>query len=338
MGNRVLMDFPNFTAMTTTEIDDHSLVSPTHLEKPEDLSSLEAYVVLKDLYGDPCRECLDPTKQQWCFFLKTENAVVEVYDYCQSSWSISVYEKSKDEDRSKRIATALFTDIKNRVSKRQNAISGIKKTHVGCFVENPFSLYYETAKSLLALAQELHDADPLLSRDKVSALCRSAFFQFMSSVEGLLNLIYELYLKPELRVDRILNRVCREQVDLKILLMQVYCNCFSGQSIDSASSVYKDFQRLLNNRNDLVHANISDQKRVPVVRHDGDFYILPSGNASRESFDCVEDGARVKATIDAVVGAIVDAMNPRDSYIFRQVLHLDRISVEYISGIPVVFH
>jgi hypothetical protein len=53
----------------------------TCLVQPSDLSPLEAYMGLNDLFGEPDMEVFDEDKQQWIFGIRAEGAHLEVYDY-----------------------------------------------------------------------------------------------------------------------------------------------------------------------------------------------------------------------------------------------------------------
>ncbi len=65
----------------------------------------------------------------------------------------------------------------------------------------------------------------------------SGFLPICGSAGGFPKLIYDLYLRAELRDDRIVDRLSREQIDVKLRLAPVYCECFSGTPIDHTATV-----------------------------------------------------------------------------------------------------
>jgi len=96
-------------------------------------------------------------------------------------------------------------------------------------LENPFFIYYSTADNLLSVAETIDELIKIHSDisidtfdlwEKKSDLYRSAFLMLLSSFEGFLNILYELYLKTELRTDRLYERISREQVDINLGLLQ----------------------------------------------------------------------------------------------------------------------
>ena len=323
----------------------------THLETPAELSPLEVYVSLKSLYGEANREFIDEDKQQWVFLLKTEDAVVEIYDWKLDSWSIGVYEYNKDTKRAESIAKDLVTLLKRAITKQRAHIQSIARQVSGQIIENPFTLYYDTASELLELAQKFNQdiqtgpnmAGALADFNKGFTLCRSAFFQFVASIEGLLNLIYDLYLKLELREDRIVDRLSREQIDVKLRLAPVYCECFAGTAIDHTTNAFKNFHTLANLRNDFIHANLTKSMRTPVVRYEGAMYLIRASintsdgsiPASLSSFG-IEDLTRVKSAVDDIAAQLLASMKPRFRREFGAVMNDDHINVVYEDGIPII--
>jgi hypothetical protein len=337
-----------FTVASTNDFDRAPGRPRTLLEKPADISALEAYLVLKKEFGEPERNYLDEQKQQWVFLLKTENALVEVYDWKQDSWSITVYELSDDKARAEKIVRALLQQIRNARAKVKSELNEILKQNFGQVIENPFYLYYNTATELLALAKKLsisnaHD-EPAVAQiatyDTEETLCRAAYFQLVASVDGLLNLIYDLYLRYELRDDRIVDRLVREQIDVRIRLAPVYCECFESRPIDHSTEEFKKFHSLANLRNDFIHANLTKSMRTQVVEHEGAIYLncasskdVSSVPFSRYGLEEIKD---VKSIVDGMVAQIVGAMTPRFRKEFSEILYEPHIQVEFEDGIPML--
>jgi hypothetical protein len=78
--------------------------------------------------------------------------------------------------------------------------------------------------------------------------------------ESFVNLIIFILARPEFKNDlRIYNDFLRKEIDIRIKLLHV--NCFGFKKpVDTLSQVFKDFQTLMNQRNDLIHGNVDPLK------------------------------------------------------------------------------
>jgi hypothetical protein len=317
--------------------------------RPLSISPLEAYLGLKSLFGKPNREHLDPTSQQWVFLLKTAGAQIEVNDWKLEMWSIHVYEHNKDEARAKHLIGELERQIIQASSKNRSLLSSLLENPAGHIIENPFALYYQTALELLEIA-EGHRKEPgnppnAATKQTDSArltLCRAAFFQFIAAVEGWLNLLYEIYLKADLRDHRIVDRLAREQIDIKLRLAPIYCDCFAGRTIDHKTEAFRNFNRLVNARNDFIHANITRSMKTPVVSHDDITFVATTETPENGivpglmSDLGLEDLLKIKILVDDILAQILASMKPRDRRELESVMHKDFINVEYEDGVPVI--
>ncbi len=166
------------------------IIVHTALIRPAEVSPFSAYLALRAQFGPPNSDKFDDMKTQWCYYLKWQDAHFEIYDWKLEALSIAVYLEDNDEER----ATKLGDEIANLIHKsslRQTAvIAKAAKSATGYVFQNPYLLYYETGEELLARASQGNLGD--------ATFCsRAAFFMFMSAFEGLLNLIYEMYLRRE---------------------------------------------------------------------------------------------------------------------------------------------
>jgi len=322
----------------------------TSFAMPSGLSPLEAYLGLKSLFGEPNRELLDDTKQQWVYLIKADEALIEVCDWKIESWSIHVYEKNKDELRAELLSTKLAKQIAQSAKKQGSFVSSLLRNPSGHVIENPFALYYETAGELTEIAKRFHSERGIASNSAIklpvspneSTLCRAAFFQLIAAVEGLLNLVYELYLKKHLRDSRIAERLAREQIDLKVRMAPIYCDCFESRPIDHTTEAFQNFQRLVNRRNDFVHANLTKNMKTAVVRHDGMTFVVNAEDSgaslvpSSMSEIGIEDVKKIRSAVDDLIAQILATMRPVYRKVFRSVMYADFIHVEYEEGVPVV--
>jgi hypothetical protein len=336
--------------VATPEEHEVAAKNRTGFARPLSLSPLEAYLGLKGLFGEPNREYIDETAQQWVFLIKTEDAQIEVNDWKLESWSIHVYDENSDVGRSEDLINELEKQIIHASAKHRSFLSNLVKSPAGHVIENPYALYYRTAQELIEIAEKLHARDGTRSSTASDlgdwsthyTICRAALFNLIAAVEGLLNLMYEIYLKAELRDDRIADRLAREQIDVKLRLAPIYCDCFTGKPIDHTTEAFRNFNRLVNTRNDFIHANVTKSMKIPVVSYDEMSFIVTPGN-SRDGIlpglmnDIgIEDVKNIKAIVDAIVALVFSNMKPRDRMQFESVMFEQFINVEYHDSIPVI--
>ena len=157
-----------------------------------------------------------------------------------------------------------------------------------------------------------------------------------------MNLLYELYLNSALRDDRISDRLSREQIDIKVRLAPIYCECFSRQSFDHTTEVFKRFHSLVNRRNDFVHANLTTPMKRPLVSEDDMTFLVETSTRDRYGLPVspsdltTNDIANAKTIIDDIVTQIIDSMRPRYRHEFTTVINQPFIHVTVDSGELVV--
>lgn len=334
------------------------------LFKPEDISPLNVYYILKDLVGPPNGD-FDETKSQWTYFLQVPDAKLEIYDWKLETWSIAVYvdvgddvidefthlmngrkshqdvqkrisELIKPEDiaRAEKIGDEFLDLLRKLVPKFSSKISKVAAEAKRFVLQNPFALYYNSAEILLGKAKK--------NDDNSSDYCRSAFFLFIAAFEGLLNLVYELYAKPDLRDERIYDRLAREQIDIKVRLAPLYCSCFTNNPVDHHSEVFKRFHSIVNLRNDFIHANFTKPMKTPIVFEDGITFMVQQETRDKNGLPkSIEDLSPpdiqiVKDSIDQMTGLLIEAMQPRFRHEFRKILYEDYVPVLIDDGEVIV--
>lgn len=321
------------------------VVKRDYVLKPKKLTPYQAYRVLKEQFGQPNSNMFDEMKTQWMYALQTNEANFEVYDWKVLSWSIGVYLKPSATRTAEQIANDFESALEQQAPKQNAAMRERLKNPDGLVIENPFFTYRETADSIYELLEKLKKPE-VTSEGQLSLegwgkhydLCRAAFILYLSSVEGFVNLIYELYLRKELREKRIYDRLSREQIDLKLRLAPVYCECFKEGILDSENDAFKNFHSLVNLRNDFVHANFTKPMMNPVIYEDGFEFVvdvdsstsigIPSNFREFES----EHVELAKNITQALIDHVVEAMSPRYRREFEEILSEEHIKVEYESG------
>lgn len=334
------------------------------LLRPDDISPLKAYYALKDLFGAP-NGTFDETKSQWAYFLRAPNAYLDIYDWKLESWSIAIYEDSSsalaeeifgftsddiagpefgkkysefmgkiDVVKAEKIGNEFLALIRKHVPKSAARIKKVAAKASQFVLQNPFALYYNSAVSLLEEAPKAVTGE--------SNYLRSAFFLFMAAFEGLLNLIYELYLKGELRDGRIYERLAREQIDIKVRLASLYCNCFSDKPFDHSCGVFKEFRSIVGLRNNFIHANLTSSMKRPIVVEDGHTFIVEQSNRDKhglpKSIDALtkEDLELIRRNINQMIDLLAEGMKPRFRREFGKILKEDYIQVIVEDGEMIV--
>ena len=327
---------------------------------PEDITPLAAYYSLRELFGLPNKKP-ESAETQWAYYLRAPGAFLEVSDWKGESWSIAVYGDSNltinrarselesrgasDEEISQRIAeltdeidwrTAetigrdFLTLLKRQAKSYSDLVNKHSKEANSFVLQNPFVVYWNSAVNLL---ENVTDTSSV-----AQDYYRSAFFLFIAAFEGLLNLIYELYVRYELRDDRIYERLSREQIDIKVRLAPLYCDCFSENLIDHTSDIFKRFHSIANLRNDFIHANFTKPMRRSVIEEDGHSFIIESTRRDKYGLPksisdlSYDDLDLVKKSINEMTDLLVSSMTPRFRHEFRRVMKEEYIQVRVEDG------
>jgi hypothetical protein len=329
-------------------------------QRVRDVSPLLAYYVLKDAFGQPNGQTLY-IGSQWVYDLRTPSALLSVYDRAFGPWTIAVELFDADEELARRqqggnpvriaeltrelwspesiaLAERIASEFLELIRKQAPRLLGREreaaKRAQEHLIQNPFPLYYTSAEKLLAKANE--DAP------NAEHYCRSAFFLFMAAFEGLMNLVYEIYIKPDLRDKRITEHLVREDIDIKVRLAPLYCGCFAGTTIDHSSETFRRFDTLVNKRNDFVHANFTRPMRKRIAVEDGfTFVVDPSkeeGSALPENVDSLGPAhiEVVKEIIDGMVTQVTEAMSVRYRREFTSILRKGHVRLLHEDGEMIV--
>jgi hypothetical protein len=255
------------------------------LIKP-DLHPYLIYRVLKEFFGLPNIVNEDEDKIQWIYLFQIEDLFVQIYDWKVLSCSIVIYSKDKSVQNSEKFANTLNSLLEKEGRKFQKELNFKIKEPFARIIQNPYKLYFSTAENLRDLAVDLisnsHNKSDISNSfqlfQKQFDISRSAFLMYLSSFEGFLNLVYEIYLKPELRDERIYNTINREQIDVKLRLLPTYCEGFKVPIIDKNDERFKNYHRIVNLRNDFVHANLIKSEESQVFIED-DFEFIYLSNS-----------------------------------------------------------
>jgi len=328
-----------------------------YLLKPTLLPYL-VYTILKEKFGSPEVDMIDEDKQQWEWSFSYQDFFVEIYDWKLLSTSIAVYHSPADEEKSKALAEKINEFLEKEAAQKKGRVRTLAKTATHKILENPFNTYYSAAVSLIdygrlidkmtmteyhpANKSDEHDVFLTLSErvelwENKEDLYRSAFLMLLSSFEGFLNILYELYLHPELREERIFARISREQIDVKLRLVPIYCHGFKAKAINSEDPRFKNYFRLVNLRNDYIHANLVKRLERYIVEEDGVTFIIENEETSEIPTNFRElKLAHVELArkyIDGVIELVFESMETRARKEFQTIIFDSDIEVVDEDGV-----
>jgi len=322
--------------MNTNELRSTSIDLATLRTRPVTLHRSDptpyiVYATLRDLYGPPT-QMANSGRTQWCFDLETSNSQVRIRDWNKSSWVVDVYHDKHDRQAAEAIGQNI---IKLLLHQGKNYTAQVKQLTAKpryTTIQNPFRIYFASADNLLSLAQHA------VNVGEREDLCRSAFFLFLSSFEGLLNIIYDLYLKPFLNNDRIRGTLVRANIDVKLQLAPLYCVCFSKDTIQYSGDEIERYMSIVNLRNDFIHANMSATMKTPIIQEDGYIFFVESMALTSHNIPKslaaldVEHLQFVKQTIGDMASAVINSMNHKFKHDFSTAMEREQIIIEQISG------
>lgn len=309
-----------------------SRIRPVTLHR-SDPTPYIVYVILRELYGPPL-PAQEPGRTQWSFELETSNAHLRIRDWNKSSWLIDIYHDKSDRNEAEAIGQKViqFLVTQGQAGKYKNAVKQLAAKARYKTIQNPFRIYFASADNLLSLAENTPN---LGERED---LCRSAFFLFLSSFEGLLNIIYDLYLKTFLDNERIRATLVRANIDVKLQLAPLYCVCFSQDTLHYTHDEFTRYMQIVGLRNDFIHANMSASMKTPIIQEDDYvFFVEPALNPAESiprslaALD-VEHLHLVKQTISDMANAVINSMNHKFKHDFSTAMEQEQIIIEQING------
>jgi hypothetical protein len=289
------------------------------------------YAMLRDFYGTANGRS-DSSRTQWSYELEIAGAYIRVRDWNKVSWVVEIWHDQHDDSAAERIGQEFLALVAQKMPHYEKKIKALAASARYTTLQNPFKIYFASAERLLALAQNTPNVS-----DRED-LCRSAFFLFLSSFEGLLNLIYDLYLKPFLIDERIREGLIRANIDVKLRLAPLYCVCFSSDVIKYAGDELKRYYAIVELRNDFIHANLSPTMKTPIIQDDG--FVFYAEQRATNNFNIPKNLAYidmehllfVKQTIGDMTDAVINAMSHRYKHDFSDAIMREQIIIEQIDG------
>jgi hypothetical protein len=333
-----------------------NVFSRDHLLKPN-ISPYLVYLILKELFGEPNGEFFDDSKSQWQWLFTYEDFYIEIYDWKLTSTSIGIYHELSDKMKSEELAKTINKLLLKASQQKNTKLKMVVKEAKHKILQNPFVTYYSTAENLLSLTSLIEETITATFKrfsevdknrippwmegfylwERQNDLYRSAFLMFLSSFEGFLNILYELCLKPELRSDRLYDKIFREQIDIKLRLLPVYCNGFNVRTVSNTDERFKNYMRLVNLRNDFVHANLIKSLERYVLNEDNKVFIIENEETSEIPTDIEllgkQDILLAKKYIDDIIELVFESMNLKTRKKFKKIIYQREIQVRDFDGV-----
>ncbi|KWR90401.1 hypothetical protein RM96_10155 [Cupriavidus sp. IDO] len=105
---------------------------------------------------------------------------------------------------------------------------------------------------------------------KALGLCFGIRSMLPVMVESFVNLVLFMFMRPDLRSDtRLRDNTIRQQIDIRIKTLHITCTSFA-KPVDYSNEICGKFHSLVNERNDLLHGNVSiDKLKFNEVYFDG---------------------------------------------------------------------
>jgi hypothetical protein len=325
----------SFTKVPRSKIDhfglsynpnDQKIKHPANYDPicPDGISPFTAYSFLKEHFGTPqwrIRNNAEYDKIQWMYFLKGKNSYLEIYDWKLISWHIGVsYEKATNSGKTD--VGRLLSQIRE-YAKLKSAIPQSDLRYE--MIANVYRQNYARAGHILG-ADDV-DLDPEAVTNWAAALL------YAISVDALLNIIYEIYITPEIRNSKeLVMQIERMSPKEKWCLAPQLCTCFS-KPLRNDSPAYQKLSDLWNLRIQVAHGKITEELRLYFVRKDG--LGFPTTKKHSEyltwyDFNAYPDADAIKADVDAIVSELLDAMKPQLRKTFQEKLQQDDITFDRV--------
>lgn len=231
-------------------------------------------------------------------------------------------------DRLPRIISNFIKGLKRTYNRGKSQKTFRAPDNVRKIMDNPFHIYMTQAHTLL---QTLTDDTAYAST--------VPFFLLWASVEGFVNMMYELYLDEAYRKDkRILEQLKRRSLETKLRMAPAFCHGFVVKVIPFGAEM-KQFKDIIALRNELVHANL-DSSMIGFERELDSYIFVDAPKGIRTFYE--KPGASTLLnkdtltamfeTVENVVELLLQNMDVRYRRELEKVLHRERFAARLIGG------
>ena len=251
----------------------------------------------------------------------------------------------------------MYEDISDLLSaigdhtKKHHNVNARGHPRNGRIIVNPFRIHYEYATSHHQTVERTlvknYRGEPIITpevRVKIAPVVHAAILLYVASVEGFVNLVYELYATKAIRENKdIRKKIAGEKLETKLKMLPVYCPGFTA--FDVGGNTWNEFTSLTQFRNKFIHADLINLNYVKILEEDTFvFYLGESKGTSKPATDAKEimDNPldflrRVKGITDAMVREVFSSMNEAGKKQFGPIMN--NFEIAYVvqpDGITIV--
>jgi len=187
----------------------------------------------------------------------------------------------------------------------------------------------ESVHSPMSLAGNAKDWSELAARyNKAFGLCFGVRSMLPVLAEAFVNLLLFLLVRPDIRKDqRLYDNVIRQPIDVRIKSLHISCIGFE-RPIDYTHDACRRYHSLVNERNDLLHGNVSPEKQsfnevyfagnVPVFKEYRSFWQRTIAVDSQAvGLSQLDDEV---ATVEAFTSYLLSCLAPKNQDMVRAVV------------------
>ena len=152
-----------------------------------------------------------------------------------------------------------WTEFVNPYWRLTRAIASLRKELGTLDLSSPFAQDFNTPTTLV----EQKEAWTVVAaaQSRAFGLCFGIRSMLPVWAEAFINLLIFAQARPDIKSDaRLLEGIYRQHIDLRVRALHINCVGFE-RAVDYASKECKDFHRLINERNDLLHGNVVPEKQ-----------------------------------------------------------------------------
>ncbi len=152
-----------------------------------------------------------------------------------------------------------WTEFVNPYERLTRTIHSLRRELSNLDLSSPFSDQFNTpisASEQAALWKSVTE-----SHSRAYGLCFGIRSMLPVWAEAFLNLLIFVQARPDIKSDsRLLESIYRQQIDVRVRGLHINCVGFD-RPVDYKTDACKNFHRLINERNDLLHGNVVPEKQ-----------------------------------------------------------------------------
>ena len=152
-----------------------------------------------------------------------------------------------------------WTEFVNPYARLTRTIRSLRRELSKLDLSSPFAGNFNTPSSAVEQAEIWKAVTE--SHSRAYGLCFGIRSMLPVWAEAFLNLLIFVLARPDVKSDsRLLESIYRQQIDVRVRGLHLNCIGFE-KPIDCKADACKNFHRLINERNDLLHGNVVPEKQ-----------------------------------------------------------------------------